>query len=143
MSEIPLEAWCPILPQLPNITKLSISGCRLFSFPTALQLLCKLEELNISNNHIRDLPTEWHSRFLKVLNVADNSIGSGSTSTVISQLSSVHTLNLSGNSFDKFPSAIQSLKYLRDLDISKNPCGCFSQDIAESSILRNIQRVSL
>ena len=129
LSEVPLEAWCPILPQLPNITKLSISGCRLFSFPSALQLLCKLEELNISNNHIKDLPTEWHNRFLKVLSVANNSLGSGSTLTMISQLSCVHTLNLSGNNLDKFPSAIHSLKYLRDLDISDNPVGTFPKTL--------------
>ena len=137
VSEVPLEAWSPVFPQLPNITKLSISGCRLFSFPSALQQLVKLEELNISNNHVRDLPTEWHSRFLKVLNVADNSLGSGSTLDVISQLSSVHTLNLSRNTLDKFPLAIQSLKYLKDLDISDNPVGMIPKT------LQNLQSLEI
>ena len=85
VSEVPLEAWSPVLPQLPNITTLCISGCRLFSFPSALQ---QLHKLDISNNHISHLPTEWHIRFLKVLNMADNSLGNKSTLNVISQLSS-------------------------------------------------------
>ena len=137
VSEVPSEAWYLILPQLPNITKLSISGCRLFSFPTALQLLRKLEDLDVSNNHIRDLPTEWHNIFLKVLNMADNSLGGGSTLGVISHLSSIQILNLSGNNLDQFPSGIHCLKYLRDLDVSVNPLGAFPK------VLKNLQSLEI
>ena len=121
VSGVPLEAWSLIFPQLPHIAKLSITGCRLFSFPSALTMLSKLEELDISNNYIRHLPTKWGSKFLKVLDMADNSLGSESTLDAISQLSWIQTLNLSGNNLDKFPLAIQQLKCIRKLDISNNP----------------------
>ena len=104
-----------------------------------MQILCKLEELNISNNHIRDLPTEWHSRFLKVLLVADNLLGSGSTLNLLSQFWSVHTLDLSGNKLDKFPHTIQSLKYLRVLDMSNNPLGVFPETLQNLQTLEKFK----
>ena len=137
VSEVPLEAWSRIFPQLPNIAKLSITGCRLFSFPSALKILRKLEELDISNNYITHLPTEWDSKFLKVLDMADNSLGSTSTLNAISQLSWIHTLNLSGNNLDKFPLAVQQLKCIRKLDISNNPGVVFPDS------LQNLQTLEI
>ena len=120
VSHISLDSWCPVLSQFPNITKLAISQCNIFAFPVVVLQLNKLQELNISNNHITDLPSEWHSTRLKVLNMADNSLGSGSTLNVVSNLSSLQTLDLSGNNLDTFPPTIQHLKHLRNLYLSNN-----------------------
>ena len=120
VSQISLDKWCPALCQFPNITKLAISQCNIFTFPVVVLQLNKLQELNISNNHIADLPTEWHSTCLKVLNMADNSLGRGSTLKVLSNLPSLQTLDLSGNNLGAFPTLFQGLKYLRNLNLSNN-----------------------
>ena len=120
VSHVPLDAWYHVIPQLPNITKLAVSQCNILAFPVVLLKLNKLQELNVSNNHITDLPVDWHSTRLKVLNMADNSLGRGSTLHVISNMPSLQNLDLSGNSLDTIPTAIQDLKYLRNLNISNN-----------------------
>ena len=60
--------------------------------------------------------------------MADNSLGSGSTLNVVSNLCSLQTLNLSGNSLDTFPPTIQDLKHLRNLILTNNSL----QEIPES-----------
>ena len=52
VSHVTLDAWCPVLSQFPNITRLTISQCNILAFPIVLLQLSKLQELNISNNHI-------------------------------------------------------------------------------------------
>ena len=129
VSQVPLDAWYDVIPQLPNITKLAVSRCNILAFPVVLLQLNKLQELDVSNNHITDLPVDWHSTRIKVLNMADNSLGRGSTLHVVSNLPSLQTLDLSGNSLDTFPTAIQDLKYLRNLNISSNSLDEFPESM--------------
>ena len=125
VSQISLDNWCPVLSQFPHLTKLALSQCHIFTFPVVVLQLNKLLELNISNNHITDLPTEWYSTRLKVLNMAENSLGRGSTLNVLSNLPSLQTLDLSGNSLGTFPTVLQGLKYLQTLNMSNNALGEF------------------
>ena len=117
----PSDNWPLVLQQLPCLTRLNVSECRLSTFPPALLQLIKLKDLNISNNHITDLPSEWNNVCLIHLDIADNELGQSSSLSVVAKLSSLETLDISGNILNKFPAFLQCLKFLRYLNISNNP----------------------
>ena len=121
LIQAPSHSLPVVLQQLPCLTRLNVSDCRLFLFPPAFLQLEKLTDLNISNNHITDLPTEWNNVCLKHLKIADNELGQGSSLSVIAKLSSLETLDVSGNALNQFPSFVKCLKFLRNLNISSNP----------------------
>ena len=121
LTHAPSDNWPLVLQQLPYLTKVNVSDCRLFTFSSAFLKLEKLTDLNISSNHITDLPLEWNNICLKHLNIADNELGQGSSLSVIAKLYSLETLDVSGNNFNKFPVFVQCLEFLRILDISNNP----------------------
>ena len=121
LTQGPTENLSLVLQQLPYLTKLNVSECHLFVFPPALLQLEKLTDLNISNNHMTELPNNWNNSCLKHLNIADNELGQDSSFSVIAKLSSLETLNVSGNSLNDVPGSIRCLKFLRDLNISNNP----------------------
>ena len=121
LTKAPTERLSLVLQQLPCLTKLNVSECRLFTFPPALLQLEKLTDLNISNNHITELPPEWNNTCLKHLKIADNDLGQGSSFGVIAKLSSLETLNVSGNNLTNVPVSVRCLQFLRNLDISNNP----------------------
>ena len=121
LIQAPSDSLPVVLQQLPCLTRLNVSDCRLFLFPPAFLQLKKLTDLNISNNHITDLPTEWNNVCLKHLKIADNELGQGSSLSVIAKLSSLETLDVSGNALNQFPSFVQCLKFLHKLNISNNP----------------------
>ena len=125
LTQAPFDVWSPILPRLLNLTDLKVSGSHLSTFPDILLELKQLNILNISNNDITDLPSEWSSTCLKHLNVADNSLNCASAYGAIVNLMVLETLNLSGNGLNKFPTSVLYLKYLRSLDMSDNPLSEF------------------
>ena len=123
LIQAPSDNWPLVFQQLPCLTRLNVSECRLSTFPPALLQLEKLKNLNISNNHITDLPPEWKNTCLKHLKIADNELGQGSSLSVIAKLSSLENLDISGNNLNEFPAFVQCLKFLRDLNVSNNPLG--------------------
>ena len=121
LQQAPNDSFTPVIEQLTCLTFLNVSECRLFTFPSALMHLAKLRELDISNNYITDLPSEWNNHCLEFLNMADNSLGRGSSLDPIAKLCSLEILDLSGNDLNKFPTTIQCLKFLSSLNVSNNP----------------------
>ena len=95
LAGAPIESCVPFTSQLNSLKTLNVSECRLMTFPESLLQLNKLEDLDISNNNISDLPTSWNNIQLLKLNIADNSLVEGWPS--IDQLSKLSALDISGN----------------------------------------------
>ncbi len=92
------------LPDYVNKRKLSLYNCQLYENLNFISNLVKLEELDLSNNELRDLPD-------------------------LKKLQNLKTLNLRKNYFKTFPKEILKLPNLVDLDISENLIWNFPKDI--------------
>ena len=139
LKDAPTDNLPFVLEQVPCLTRLNVSDCRLFVFPPALLLLEKLEDLNISNNHITELPPDWSSTCLKHLKIADNELGQGSSFGVIGKLSSLETLDISGNNLNEFPASVRYLKFLRSVNMSNNPVKEFPVGMGEIQTLETFK----
>lgn len=88
---------------------------------TTLGKLSKLQTLDLSNNNITGLPSDfWSLGSLKSLNLSFNQI-SGSLSSNIGNFGSLEVIDVSGNNFSgEIPAAIGSLQSLQVLRLDGN-----------------------
>ena len=135
LQRAPKDSFTPVLQQLTCLTSLKVSECRLFTFPSALMHLAKLKELDISNNYITDLPTNWDNISLKILNMADNSLGRGSSLDAIGKLCYLEILDLSCNHLNEIPTTIQCLNFLSSRNVSNIPIKEFPNVIGDIQTL--------
>ncbi|KAL8265402.1 hypothetical protein R6Q59_023532 [Mikania micrantha] len=99
-------------------TNLGLSG----SIPdNTIGKLTKLQSLDLSNNHITDLPSDfWSLGSLKTLNLSSNKISMNLPSN-IGNFGSLEKLDLSFNNFfGSLPDSISSLNNLQVLNLSRN-----------------------
>ncbi|KAF8033763.1 hypothetical protein BT93_C0122 [Corymbia citriodora subsp. variegata] len=106
-----------------NVIEFQASGLGL-SGPipdTTLGKLSKLQTLDLSNNKITGLPSDfWSLGSLKSLNLSSNQI-SGSLSSNIGNFGSLEVIDVSGNNFSgEIPAAIGSLQTLQVLKLDGN-----------------------
>lgn len=119
--------------------KLDLQHNELKQIPRSLMELPSLQELNISFNHLQQIPDvpEWSS----VLSVLDLSHNQLTTLPLNAVASSLRNLNISFNQFRSVPLCICSFVTLHTLDLSDNP------DIltlpAEMGRLSNLNRLHL
>ncbi|XP_020240262.1 probable LRR receptor-like serine/threonine-protein kinase At2g24230 [Cajanus cajan] len=88
---------------------------------TTIGKLSKLQSLDLSNNKITDLPSDfWSFSFLKSLNLSSNQI-SGSLTNNIGNFGLLEVFDLSSNNFSgEIPEAISSLVSLQVLKLDHN-----------------------
>ncbi|KAL3840648.1 hypothetical protein ACJIZ3_025239 [Penstemon smallii] len=106
-----------------SVVKLEASGLGLSGVipDTTIGKLIKLESLDLSNNKITSLPSDfWSLGLLKNLNLSFNQI-SGSLSSNMGNFGQLQSLDISFNNFsNSIPEAISSLSNLRVLNLSHN-----------------------
>lgn len=122
LNHNPLEMFQ--LRQLPSLQNLKYLHMRdtqrnLLNFPTALDLVINLVELDISQNNLSKIPDTCYSLVnLKRLNLSDNEITEISPN--IEQLVKLEVLNLSRNQLTALPASICKLIRLRQLYVNEN-----------------------
>ncbi|KAL0348087.1 UNVERIFIED_CONTAM: putative LRR receptor-like serine/threonine-protein kinase [Sesamum angustifolium] len=106
-----------------NVVRLEASGLGLSGVipDTTVGKLIKLETLDLSNNRITGLPSDfWSLGSLKKLNLSHNQI-TGSLSSNMGNFGRLESLDLSFNNFSgSIPEAISSLSSLQVLNLSHN-----------------------
>ena len=113
------------LRQIPALTKLEILHLRntdrnAANFPTGLDSLVKLKELDISSNHLQTFPDAVNSlAALELLDVSDNEL-SELPSNISESLSRLETLNVSRNALTCLPVSVVRLSRLRRLYLNSN-----------------------
>ncbi|KAK7304104.1 hypothetical protein RJT34_15156 [Clitoria ternatea] len=125
-----------------HVVELVLSGMG-FSGPipeTTIGKLSKLESLDLSNNKITGLPSDfWSLSLLKRLNLSSNQI-SGPLTNNIGNFALLQVIDLSSNMFsEKIPEAVSSLVNLRVIKLDHNG---FEQSIP-SGILKCHSLVSI
>lgn len=122
LNHNPLEMFQ--LRQLPSLQNLKYLHMRdtqrnLLNFPTALDLVINLVELDISQNNLSKIPDTCYSLInLKRLNLSDNEITEISPN--IEQLQKLEVLNLSRNQLTALHPNICKLIRLRHLHVNEN-----------------------
>lgn len=109
------------LPSLQNLKYLQMRDTQrnLLNFPTALDHVINLVELDISQNNLSKIPDTCYSLInLKRLNLSDNEITE--ISQQIEQLQKLEVLNLSRNQLTALPASICKLVRLRHLFVNEN-----------------------
>ncbi|KAL7019876.1 hypothetical protein ACKWTF_011282 [Chironomus riparius] len=122
LNNNPLELFQ--LRQLPSLQNLEVLQMRntqrnLLNFPTSLDNLNNLVELDISENNLPKIPEVVFNLInLKRLNVSENEIKE--ISPKIEALQKLETLNLSRNELTTLPNTLCKLSKLRKLYINEN-----------------------
>lgn len=122
LNNNPLELFQ--LRQLPSLQHLEVLQMRntnrnLLNFPTSLDHLINLVELDISQNNLPKIPDVIYNLInLKRFNVSENDIKDISLS--IEMLQKLEILNLSRNELTALPNTICKLSKLRQLYINEN-----------------------
>ncbi|KAL9915605.1 FLII actin remodeling protein [Glossina fuscipes fuscipes] len=122
LADNPLELFQ--LRQLPSLQNLEVLNMRntqrtLHNFPTTLDSLSNLSELDLSQNSLPKVPDcVYNLRNLKRLNLSDNTITELSASVEFWQ--HLEVLNLSRNEIAVLPAAICKLLQLRILYLNDN-----------------------
>nr|XP_014093110.1 protein flightless-1 isoform X1 [Bactrocera oleae] len=109
------------LPSLQNLESLNMKNTQrtLSNFPTTLDSLSNLAELNISKNMLPKIPDcVYNLPNLKRINLSDNLITELSSSIEFWQ--KLEVLNLSRNQLSALPASICKLTYLRRLFLNDN-----------------------
>lgn len=122
LADNPLELFQ--LRQLPSLQNLEVLNMRntqrtLLNFPTTLDSLSNLAELDLSQNNLPKVPDcVYNLPNLKRLNLSDNAITELSSSVEFWQC--LEVLNLSRNELTVLPAALCKLAQLRRLYINDN-----------------------
>ena len=157
------------LPRMPYLMMLDLSHNHLSELPEDfVQLFPALEILNVSHNSISELPQSMRRSRLKKLNLSNNPLsqkavdllcailslwdldisyctnGSLWIPTMLSQLSDLTRLNLSGLNLDRVPTCISQMKSLQVLNLSDNRIWDLSAFNSVSSLFPdNLKRLYL
>ncbi|KAL9702468.1 hypothetical protein quinque_005986 [Culex quinquefasciatus] len=122
LNDNPLELFqLRQLPSLQNLICIQMRNTQrtLANFPTSLDSLSNLQELDLSQNALSKIPDALYNLFnLKRLNLNDNVITEISPS--LENLSKLETLNLSRNQLVFLPATLCKLQCLRRLYINDN-----------------------
>ncbi|XP_067934863.1 uncharacterized protein [Watersipora subatra] len=130
--------------QLQKLKVLRITGNSVLSIPFGLQTvpevvtkLTSLEELDLSNNRINELPDSLGSlKSLRKLNLSGKPIEVLPES--ITSLSSLEELDLSWCKINQLPESLGSLTLLRKLNVSSNPIEVLPEYITSLSSLEEL-----
>ncbi|KAI8882477.1 L domain-like protein, partial [Backusella circina FSU 941] len=104
-------------------------GNRLTALPDTLVYMPALEELDVSNNLLRSLPTDFIMPSLVMLNVSHNRLEFIPKS--ISHCTRLKSLNISKNHLTTLPASLVQLVHLELFDISENFLCIVPADILE------------
>ncbi|KAG0163371.1 hypothetical protein DFQ28_003149 [Apophysomyces sp. BC1034] len=104
-------------------------GNQLARIPDEIVDMAALEELDVSHNQLRNLPTNMHIPTLKHLNISSNRLHAMPKS--ITQCSKLKTLNVSKNHLTTLPADLVQLRQLELFDISENLLCILPQGILE------------
>ncbi|XP_055619674.1 protein flightless-1 [Toxorhynchites rutilus septentrionalis] len=122
LNDNPLELFqLRQLPSLQNLVCLQMRNTQrtLTNFPTSLDSLSNLQELDLSQNALSKIPDALYNLAnLKRLNLNDNVIQE--ISPLIENLAKLETLNLSRNQLVLLPSTLCKLQSLRRLYVNDN-----------------------
>ncbi len=110
-----------IVAALPNLQKLTLSGCGLSGIDN-LSTASNLQYLDLSDNSIRDFSALSFMTKLNYLDLSDNAVTSLNAA---SALSGLQTLKVAGNSLTSI-SPISGCTALKELDISTNAINSLS-----------------
>lgn len=102
-----------------TIQSVDCSAIEISKITTQLDKLTNLTRLDLSNNHISEVPKL--SKRIRVLNLAHNSITSGKLSKIPLY---VRHLNLSHNDITYLPLEFKELIFLKSLELMGNPINC-------------------
>ncbi|XP_055529280.1 protein flightless-1 [Wyeomyia smithii] len=122
LNDNPLELFqLRQLPSLQNLICLQMRNTQrtIANFPTSLDSLSNLQELDLSQNSLSKIPDVLYNLYnLKRLNLNDNVIQE--ISPLIENLSKLETLNLSRNQLITLPATLCKLQNLRRLYVNDN-----------------------
>lgn len=122
LNDNPLEQYqLRQLPSLVNIETLHLRNTQrnLSNFPTNIEALLNLIEVDLSHNSLPKIPDSLYSlQNLKRLNCSENEITE--ISTAVELLQKLETLNLSYNKLKSLPSSICKISSLRRLFVNAN-----------------------
>ena len=99
-----------------TITRLNLSGCKIYSLPFNIEFFSNLIHLDLSATGLTSLPME------------------------IGQLTSLETLNLSSNELTYLPTEVGDLKSLKSLNLKNNKLTSIPQEIFR---LKNLEELDL
>lgn len=122
LANNPLELFQ--LRQLPSLQNLEVLNMRntqrtLQNFPTSLDSLANLTELDLSQNQLSKIPEcLYNITNIRRLNLSENEINELSTS--VENWQKMETLNLSRNELTSLPSAVCKIGNLRRLFVNDN-----------------------
>jgi len=127
IHEVPIE-----LSHLLNLRTLNLSKNKLDdkSFPTVLENLVFLEELNLAGNNLTEIPSfVMNLPRLKVLKLAENKITY--IPSALFKVSSLERLYLGDNQLSSIPPKISDLTNLRLLSLANNKITSVPQEMKE------------
>ncbi len=100
-------------------TYLELNNMGLTYIPDEVWLFTKLEELELSDNYIKQIPPVTRNNKLKILYLNNNILTK--LPEDMSGLKSMHTIDLSNNQLESVPESLLKLKKLRYLLLKGNP----------------------
>ncbi|KAL7721314.1 Leucine-rich repeat containing protein [Entamoeba marina] len=120
-----------------SIINLNIAGNPLVTFPSDIIMCTGLTNLNISDCHLYDLPTECCSYLcnIKIINVSLNSF---SEVKGLSELKKLEEIILSSNNLISFPTELITLSHLKKLCVSNNNIKVIPSAISFLSSLESV-----
>lgn len=115
------RALARLLPTMPRLQHLDLSGCRLRTLPESIGQCARLETLILDRNQLQQLPVSLgQCRHLRRLSVQRNRLVS--VPDTLANCFNLRRINLAFNCLQEWPSWAAQLPWLAELDISHNTC---------------------
>lgn len=135
ITEIP-EEIC----ELKNLTWLNLTNNRLKRLPMKLNKLRNLEELGLGCNLLEEMPNVSGLKKLRILPVFKNKI---KYIEGLSTLENLEKLDVSDNLYEKFPSEVIRLRFLKYLNLKNNMLAEIQLESIENGAVSSINMVDI
>lgn len=135
LSTSDLAELIPLMANISDLRKLSLSNNRLTAIPDELCKLINIQELYLARNLIENLPGQFTElKNLRVLNLSANLLTT--IPEEICELVNLEKLTIKGSAVKNIPENICRLTRLRELNLSNNFLESLPQEISQLSSLQ-------